>query len=64
VPMDILPQQLIKAIIIEDIDLMEQLGIYEIAEEDLALCEFVCTSKTEVQKIVRKGLTMVRKEFS
>jgi Na+-transporting NADH:ubiquinone oxidoreductase subunit A len=64
VPMDILPVHLIKAIIIEDIDLMEQLGIYEVAEEDLALCEVVCTSKTEVQKIVRKGLDMVRKEMA
>ena len=64
VPMDILPVQLLKAIIIEDIDLMEQLGIYEVAEEDLALCEVVCTSKTEVQRIVRKGLDLVRKEMS
>jgi Na+-transporting NADH:ubiquinone oxidoreductase subunit A len=55
---------LLKAIIVEDIDLMEQLGIYEVAEEDLALCEVVCTSKTQVQQIVRKGLDMVRKEMS
>ncbi len=63
-PMDIYPMQLLKAIIIEDIDLMEQLGIYEVAEEDFALCEFVNTSKIEIQKIVRQGLNLMIKEFS
>lgn len=63
-PMDILPVQLIKAIMIEDIDLMENLGIYEVSEDDLALCEFVCTSKTPVQSILRKGLDLMRKEMS
>jgi len=42
---------------------MERLGIYEVAEEDFALCEFVCTSKTDVQAIIRKGLDMMRKEM-
>ena len=41
---------------------MEQLGIYEVAPEDFALCEFVCTSKIPVQKIVRQGLDLVMKE--
>lgn len=63
-PMDIYPVHLIKAILVEDIDLMEKLGIYEVSEEDFALCEFVCTSKTEVQQIVRKGLDLIRKEMS
>ena len=63
-PMDILPMQLLKAIIVEDIDLMEQLGIYEVAEEDFALCEVVNTSKIEIQKIVRKGINLMIKEFS
>jgi Na+-transporting NADH:ubiquinone oxidoreductase subunit A len=63
-PMDIYPVQLIKAIMIEDIDLMEKLGIYEVDEEDFALCEYVCTSKTEVQSIIRKGLDLMRKEMS
>ncbi|MFC2079855.1 Na(+)-translocating NADH-quinone reductase subunit A [Bacteroidota bacterium] len=63
VPMDIYPVHLLKAIIVEDIDKMEQLGIYEVIEEDLALCEFVCTSKTPVQSILRNGLTMLRKEL-
>lgn len=64
VPMDILPQQLVKAAIIKDIDLMEKLGIYEVAEEDLALCEFVCTSKIEVQSIIREALDIIRSEMS
>jgi Na+-transporting NADH:ubiquinone oxidoreductase subunit A len=63
-PLDILPQHLIKAIIVNDIDKMEQLGIYEVIEEDLALCEFVCTSKTEVQSILREGLDLMREEMS
>jgi Na+-transporting NADH:ubiquinone oxidoreductase subunit A len=63
-PLDILPQHLIKAIITNDIDKMEQLGIYEVIEEDFALCEFVCTSKIEVQKILREGLDIMREEMS
>ena len=63
-PMDIYPMQLLKAIIIEDIDLMEKLGIYEVAEEDFALCEFVDTSKTDIQEIVRKGLDLMYKEMN
>ncbi|MCD4709951.1 MAG: Na(+)-translocating NADH-quinone reductase subunit A, partial [Bacteroidales bacterium] len=62
-PMDIYPMQLLKAILVNDIDKMEQLGIYEVDEEDLALCEFVCTSKTPVTKILRDGLTSLRKEM-
>jgi Na+-transporting NADH:ubiquinone oxidoreductase subunit A len=61
---DIYPLQLIKAIMIEDIDLMEKLGIYEVDEEDFALCEFIDTSKTEIQEIVRNGLNLMRKEMS
>ena len=52
------------AIIIEDIDLMEKLGIYEVAEEDFALVEFIDTSKTEIQALIRKGLDIMRKEMS
>ena len=50
---DILPEYLIKAIIAGDIDQAEALGIYEVAPEDFALCEFVCSSKMELQRIVR-----------
>ncbi|MDR1584484.1 MAG: Na(+)-translocating NADH-quinone reductase subunit A [Prevotellaceae bacterium] len=63
-PMDIYPVYLLKAILAEDIDKMEQLGIYEVIEEDLALCEFVCTSKIEVQAILRKGINLMIKEMS
>jgi len=62
-PMEILPVHLIKSIMADDIDKMEQLGIYEVIEEDLALCEFVCTSKIEVQQILRKGIDLVVKEL-
>ena len=64
VPMDIFPVQLIKAIMIEDIELMENLGIYEVSPEDFALCEFACTSKMPVQEIIRYGLDLIKKECS
>ncbi len=63
-PMDIYPVHLVKAMITEDIDKMEQLGIYEVAPEDFALCEYACTSKIETQKIVREALNLVKKECS
>ncbi|MFA5814668.1 MAG: Na(+)-translocating NADH-quinone reductase subunit A [Bacteroidales bacterium] len=63
-PMDIYPVHLLKAVLTNDIDKMEQLGIYEVIEEDMALCEFVCTSKTDVQEILRSGLDLIRKEMS
>lgn len=63
-PFDIYPLQLIKAVLVEDIDLMENLGIYEIDHEDFALCEVIDTSKTEIQSIIRKGLDMMREEMS
>lgn len=62
-PLDVMPEQLIKAIIAEDIDAMEQLGIYEVVEEDFALCEFIDVSKLELQKIVRNGLNLMMKEI-
>lgn len=62
VPIDIYPMQLIKACIVGDIELMENLGIYEVEPEDLALCEFADTSKTEIQSIIRQGLEKIRKE--
>ena len=62
-PMSIFPEYLIKAIIAGDIDRMEALGIYEVAPEDFAVCEFVDSSKLELQRIVRQGLDMLRKEM-
>lgn len=58
-PMDILPNHLFKAVLAEDFDDMEGLGIYEVIEEDLALCEFVDVSKHDVQAIVREGINLV-----
>lgn len=63
-PFDIYPVQLVKSIIVDDIEMMENLGIYEVAPEDFALCETVCTSKIPVQTIVKDGLTMLRNEMS
>lgn len=63
-PMDVYPMQLLKSIMTDDIDKMEQLGIYEVAEEDFALCEFICPSKTEIQDVIRHGLDTMVKEMS
>lgn len=63
-PFDIYPVYLLKAIIINDIEKMEKLGIYEVSPEDFALCDYVCTSKTEAQDIVRQGLELMRKEMN
>ena len=62
-PFDIFPVHLIKSIMVNDIDAMEKLGIYEVAPEDFALCEFVCTSKIPVQSIVRDGLDALKVEL-
>ncbi len=61
-PMDIYPQHLMKAIITNDFEKMEGLGIHELSEEDVALCEFACTSKQPLQKILREGLDFVREQ--
>ena len=61
-PMDIYPQHLMKAILVNDIERMEGLGINELSEEDIALCEFACTSKQPLQKILRQGLELMREQ--
>ena len=61
-PMDIHPVHLIKSILAADIEEMEGLGIYEVAEEDLALCEYICPSKTNMQEILRRGIDLMIKE--
>ncbi len=61
-PFDILPMYLIKSTMYNDLDEMENLGIYEVAPEDFALCEFVCTSKVNIQDIIRNGLDEVQRE--
>lgn len=62
-PMDLLTEFLIKSMIARNIDKMELLGAYEIAPEDVALCEFVCTSKLPLQSIVRDALDNMKKEL-
>jgi Na+-transporting NADH:ubiquinone oxidoreductase subunit A len=62
-PMDIYPMQLLKAILVEDIEKMEALGIYEVGEEDFALCEFICPSKIEIQSIIRQGIDLMIREL-
>jgi Na+-transporting NADH:ubiquinone oxidoreductase subunit A len=61
-PFDILPMQLVKAAITNYIDGMENLGIYEVAPEDFALCEYVCTTKIDIQDKIRQGLDVIAKE--
>lgn len=62
VPMDILPVQLAKSVLAEDIEDMEGLGILELDEEDVALCSYMCLSKTDFGKILRDGLDLIQKE--
>ncbi len=62
-PLDIYPLQILKACMVEDLDAMEQLGMYEVAPEDFALTEFVCISKQPHQEIIRKGLDVMYKEI-
>jgi Na+-transporting NADH:ubiquinone oxidoreductase subunit A len=64
VPMDILPMYLVKACLAGNIDKMENLGIYEVIPEDLALCDFVDPSKTEVQQAIADGINLMIKELS
>lgn len=55
-PLDLMPLQLLKACEIKDIEQMEALGIYEVDSEDFALCELVCPSKKEWQRIVEDAI--------
>ncbi len=61
-PMDIFPMQLIKACLVEDIERMEALGIYEVVPEDFGLIDYVSTSKIEAQEIIKKGIELMIKE--
>lgn len=61
-PMDIYPMHLLKAIMTQDIDKMENLGIYEVVEEDFALCEFVDPSKIDIQQTIRDGINLMIRE--
>ena len=61
-PMDVYVAYLLKACLVKDLDKMENLGIYEVLPEDLALCEFVDPSKIEMQQILRDGINLMIKE--
>ncbi|UGU15243.1 Na(+)-translocating NADH-quinone reductase subunit A [Sinomicrobium kalidii] len=61
-PMDVYPMQLLKACMVNNIEKMENLGIYEVAPEDFALIDYACTSKIEAQEIIREGLDLMIKE--
>lgn len=61
-PLDILPNFLIRAIVTRDLDDAENLGILELDEEDLALCTFSCSSKMDFGPILRENLTEIEKE--
>lgn len=62
-PLDMYPMQMLKACMVQDLDHMEALGMYEVAPEDFALTEFVCVSKQPHQQIIRKGLDLMYKEI-
>ncbi|MBT8256785.1 MAG: NADH:ubiquinone reductase (Na(+)-transporting) subunit A, partial [Bacteroidia bacterium] len=62
-PLDIYPMQILKACMVQDLDAMEALGMYEVAPEDFSLTEFVCVSKQPHQKIIREGLDLMYKEI-
>ena len=61
-PMDIYPMQLIKACMIEDVERMEALGIYEVVPQDFALVDYSSTSKLEAQEIIQQGIELMIKE--
>ena len=62
VPMDILPTQLLRALIVGDTEMAQALGALELEEEDLALCSYVCPGKYEYGPILRDNLTRIEKE--
>ena len=61
-PIDIFPMQLLKAVLANDIEKMENLGIYEVAPEDFALIDYTSSSKIEAQQIIRNGLDLMINE--
>ena len=62
-PLDIYPLQLLKSCMVQDLDAMEAMGMYEVAPEDFAVTEFICVSKQPHQKIIREGLDLMYKEI-
>jgi Na+-transporting NADH:ubiquinone oxidoreductase subunit A len=62
-PLDMYPLQMLKSCLVQDLDEMEAMGMYEVAPEDFALTEFVCVSKQPHQQIIRNGLDLMFKEI-
>jgi Na+-transporting NADH:ubiquinone oxidoreductase subunit A len=62
-PLDMYPLQMLKACMVQDLDAMEALGMYEVAPEDFSLTEFICVSKQPHQQIIREGLDLMYKEI-
>lgn len=62
VAVDIIPSELFKAIMTEDIEAMEKMGVRDCIEEDVALCTFICPSKIPFGEILREGLELYEKE--
>ncbi|TDL94873.1 Na(+)-translocating NADH-quinone reductase subunit A [Stutzerimonas stutzeri ATCC 17588 = LMG 11199] len=61
-PLDVLPTQLLRALIVGDTEVAQKLGCLELDEEDLALCTYVCAGKYEYGPILRDNLTRIEKE--
>lgn len=61
-PMDILPTQLLRSLLVTDTDTAQKLGCLELDEEDLALCAFVCSGKYDYGPALRTNLEQIEKE--
>jgi len=61
-PLDVLPTQLLRALVVGDTDMAQKLGCLELDEEDLALCSFVCSGKYDYSPVLRKNLTQIERE--
>ena len=61
-PLDILPTQLLRALLVGDVDMARALGCLELVEEDLALCSFACPAKTDFGAALRLNLSLIEKE--
>jgi Na+-transporting NADH:ubiquinone oxidoreductase subunit A len=61
-PLDILPTQLLRSLLVGDTEMAQSLGCLELDEEDLALCSFVCVGKYDYGPVLRKNLTQIEKE--
>jgi Na+-transporting NADH:ubiquinone oxidoreductase subunit A len=62
VPLDLLPTQLLRYMVVGDTDMAQKLGCLELDEEDLALCSFVCVGKYDYGQVLRKSLNQIERE--